>query len=67
MNINELTKIRVLNAVTGKNFNLLGFRTTGGDREGIYVSSMTLHDVDNRQVIVVDDIRELKKYQLINT
>ena len=63
--MNKLLEIRVVNQVTGRSYKLLGFRSRGDDRSGINVVSITLHDVDNRQVIVVDDPLEMKKYQLL--
>lgn len=63
--MNKLLEIRVLNQLTGRSYSLLGFRSKGDDRAGIHVTSITLHDIDNRQVIVVDNPTEMKKYQLI--
>ena len=63
--MNKLLEISVLNQVTGKSYKLLGFRSRGDDRAGINVTSITLHDVSSREVIVVDNPQEMKKYQLI--
>lgn len=63
--MNKLLDVQVVNNVTGKNYKLLGFRSAGDDRAGIRVTSITLHDVDNRQVIIVDNPLEMKKYQLV--
>ena len=63
--MNKLLEITVLNQTNGKSYKLLGFRSKGDDRSGIAVTSITLHDVQNRQVIVVDDVLEMKKYQLV--
>ena len=64
--MNKLLTIRIHNNITGKTYNLLGFRSAGDDRSGILVTSITLHDVDNRKVIVVDNPLEMRKYQLVN-
>jgi hypothetical protein len=64
--MNKLLTIRIHNNVTGKTYNLLGFRSAGDDRSSIHVTNITLHDVDNRQVIVVDNPMEMKKYQIVN-
>lgn len=63
--MNKLLEIKVLNNQTAKIYRLLGFRSRGDDRGGIHVISFTLHDRDNRQVIVVDDVLEMKKYSLV--
>jgi hypothetical protein len=65
--MNKLLEIQVVNQVTGQKYSLLGFRSKGDDRSGIQVTSMTLHDVSNRQVVVVDSVLEMKKYQLITS
>jgi hypothetical protein len=63
--MNKLLEIRVLNNTNGRSYSLLGFRSQGDDRSGINVIGITLHDVDNRQVIVVDNPVDMRKYQLI--
>jgi len=63
--MNKLLEIRVVNNVTGKTYHVLGFRSKGDDRSGIQVTSVTLHDVSDRQVVVVDNPLEMKKYQVL--
>lgn len=63
--MNKLLDITVINQVTGRSYKLLGFRSKGDDRSGIAVTGITLHDVTNREVIVVDDVLDMKRYQLV--
>ena len=63
--MNKLLEITVINQTNGESYKLLGFRSKGDDRAGIHVTSITLHDVGNRNVIVVDDPVEMRKYQII--
>ena len=61
----RLLEIKVLNQTTGQVYRLLGFHTSGDDRGGIHLKGFTLHDVKNRQVVVVNDVMEMKKYSLV--
>jgi hypothetical protein len=63
--MNKLLQIRIIDETTGNKYHLLGFRSQGDDRSGINVISVTLHDVDNRQVIIVDNPVKMKKYSVI--
>jgi hypothetical protein len=61
----KLLEIKVLNQTTGQMYRLLGFHTSGDDRGGIHIKGFTLHDISNRQVLVVNDVMEMKKYSLV--
>ena len=63
--MNKLLQIKVLDQTTGKVYRLLGFRTTGDDRGGIYMKGFTLHDVEGRKVVVVNNVQEMKKYSVV--
>lgn len=63
--MNKLLQIKVLDQTTGKVYRLLGFRTTGDDRGGIYIKGFTLHDQEGRKVVVVNDVQEMKKYSVV--
>lgn len=65
-NMNKLLQIRVLNNVTGKNYKLLGFSSAGDDRIGFRIVSLRLLDVDARNIFVVTEGPDLKKYTLVN-
>ena len=65
--MNKLLEIRVVDNTTGNTYNVLGFRSKGDDRSGIQVTSVTLHDISNRQVLVVDNPLEMKKYQVLTS
>jgi hypothetical protein len=63
--MNKLLQIRVIDTLTGNKYSLLGFRSVGDDRAGLNVTSVTLHDVDNRQVVIVDNPLDMKRFSVI--
>jgi len=61
----KLLEIKVLNQTTGGVYRLLGFNSKRSTSGTIHVSGFTLHDIDNRIVLNVNDAIEMKKYSLV--
>jgi hypothetical protein len=63
--VNNLTKIRVINQLNGLKYKLIGFDVAGDDRAGLYVSKLKLYNEDSRTTKDVVIGNEMKNYSIL--